>query len=53
MAPNLSDWMNLAVIQDPRDYDPGHPRIQKSSRSVFKSVESDGSLIQKSKQISS
>ena len=28
MTPNLSGWMNLAVKQDPRDHDPGHPRIQ-------------------------
>ena len=29
MTPNPSDWMNLAVKQNPRDDDPGHPRIQK------------------------
>ena len=25
---NLSDWINLAAIQDLRDDDPGHARIQ-------------------------
>ena len=53
MALNLIDWMNLAVTQDPRDHDPGHPTIQKNSRLVFKSFESYRSLIQKSKEIGS
>ena len=39
MTPNLSDWMNLAVTQDPRDHD-----HTKQSCSAFKSVESHGSL---------
>ena len=28
MTLNISDWMNLAVTQDPRDHGPGHPRVQ-------------------------
>ena len=44
MTPNLSDWMNLAVTQDPRDHDPCYPRIQTKKGSVFKAVESHGSL---------
>ena len=41
MTPNLSDHMNPAVPRDPRDYDPGHLRIQNKE---FKSIESHGSL---------
>ena len=36
--------MNLAVTQDPRDHDPCYPRIQTKKGSVFKAVESHGSL---------
>ena len=43
--PNLSDWINLAVNQEPRDYDLGHPKdTKKKSCSVFKSGDSHGSL---------
>ena len=48
MTPNLSGLMNLAVMLDPKDHDPGHPKIHS-----FGLVESHGSLIQKSKQIGS
>ena len=53
MTPNLSDWMNLAVIQDPRDHDPGHPRIQ--NKESFSSQISciTWIFIQKFKQIGS
>ena len=51
MTTNLSDWMNLAVTQDPRGHDVGHPRIKTNSCLVFKLVELHRSLIQNSKQI--
>ena len=35
MTPNLSDCMNLAVTQDLRDHDPGHPNIQKKELLSF------------------
>ena len=35
MTPNLSGWMNLAVKQDPRDHDPGHPRTQNKELFSF------------------
>ena len=33
--PNLNELMNLAVTQDPRDHDPGHPRIQNKELFSF------------------
>ena len=43
--------MNLAVTQDPRDHDPGYPGYETNNCSVFKSIKSNGSIIQKFKQI--
>ena len=54
MTPNLSDGMNLAVTQNSRGHDPGHPRMQKTnSCSVLKFLELYRPLIQESKQIGS
>ena len=32
---NPSDWMNLALKQDPRDHDPGHPSVQNKELFSF------------------
>ena len=39
MTPDLSDFMNLAVMVDTRDHNPGHPKIEKKFLFGFESVE--------------
>ena len=51
MTPKISDWMNLAVIQDPRDHDPEDPRIQSKELFSFQINWITWIFIQKSKQI--
>ena len=39
VTPDLSDFMNLAVMVDTRDHNPGHPKIQNKFLFGFESVE--------------